>query len=458
MVATRSYDVLVIGSGSGEIITDAAVAQGLRVALVDKGPLGGTCANVGCIPTKMIITAADRVLEIEEADRLYIEAKVTHIGFRDIMERMRRYRAEGRQRMRHAIEEAENLDYYNQQARFVGERTLDVNGVTIRGDMVFVVAGARPLVPPVDELDRFPYLDNESVLDLEERPDSLVVIGGGYIACELAHFFSAMGTAVTIIQRNERLVPDEEPEISERLLEVLSRRVVVHTATEAVEVRQERGDYVVITRDRDGAEGQVRGERLLVAAGRRGNADLLDVGATGVEADRRGYIRVNDYLEAGVPGIWALGDVIGKQMFKHVANREARFAWHNSQHEERVAVDYAMTPHAVFTHPQIASVGLTEAEARKDHDVLVGLAHYTDVVKGYALAAEEGLAKAVVDAESRRILGFHIIGPYAPILIQEVVDVMAVDGRASALSFGMHIHPALPEVVEKALNSLERPG
>jgi dihydrolipoamide dehydrogenase len=198
----------------------------------------------------------------------------------------------------------------------------------------------------------------------------------------------------------------------------------------------------------------VTGEHILLAAGRRSNADLLQVGRTGIRTDSRGYFTVNDHLEASVSRIWALGDVIGRRMFKHVANRESRFAWYHSRSDQKAAVDCRMTPHAVFSHPQIASVGLTEAQEREDHRVVVGRADNTDVAKGTALRADKGLAKAVVAAEPRNILGFHIIGSYAPILIQDMVDVMATDGRASALSFGIHIHPALPELVERAMEAL----
>jgi len=233
----------------------------------------------------------------------------------------------------------------------------------------------------------------------------------------------------------------------------------IHVDTEVTSVWKDNGQVAVAGQDRNkGEQQEFRAQQIMVATGRRSNADLLQVENAGIETDSRGYIRVKEYLETNVPGIWALGDAIGKQMFKHVANREARFAWHkDSQNEEKVALDYALSPHAVFTHPQIASIGLKEAEAKQRGEILVGRTPYTSVVKGIALRAEDGFAKAVVDAESREILGFHIIGPYALILIQEVSDVMATDGRAGAVSFGLHIHPALPELVARTLETLAPP-
>jgi mycothione reductase len=212
----KTYDVVVIGSGSGQMIVDAALRQGLKVALVEKGALGGTCANVGCIPSKMLITPADRVMEIQEAQKLGIRAEIQAIDFRAIMERMRRLRDEELDEMRESVGRTENLDFYPIEGYFVDDHTLEVGGTRIRGEKVFIVAGARPLIPPVPGLDQVDYLTSDTVFDLEERPDNMIIMGGGYIACELGHFFSAMGTDVTIVGRNERLVPGEEPEISAR--------------------------------------------------------------------------------------------------------------------------------------------------------------------------------------------------------------------------------------------------
>ena len=451
----KTYEVVVIGSGSGGSIVDAALSQGLSVAWVDKGPLGGTCSNVGCIPSKMLTVPADRILEIREASRLGVTAEIRHVDFGAIMERMRRPRVDTQHHMREAIEHTDDLGFYEVEAYFVDERTLQVGKRRIRGDKIFVVAGARPAIPAVPGLEQVEYLTNDTVFDLEERPDSLVIIGGGYIACELGHFFSAVGTDVTIVQRNERLVPAEEPEISALLLDKMSERMTVLTSTEVIGVSQEGQGTIVVGKDRrTGQQVQSKGQHILVAAGRKSNADTLQVQNAGIETDSRGYIQVNEYLETNVPNIWALGDIIGKHMFKHSANREAVIAWHNSQHGNNVPMDYRAIPSAVFSYPQIASVGLTEEAARRSHRVLVGRARYDDVAYGMALVEEDGFAKAIVDAESSAILGFHIIGPHAAILIQEVINAMASGGPASELGRGLHTHPALPELVLSTLGNL----
>ena len=453
----KEYDVVVIGSGSGAIIASRALAHNQSVALVDKGPLGGTCLNVGCIPSKMLIYPADVIAGIQEAKKLGISAEITHIDFKAIMERMRKVVKEGQDEMRAGIASTEELDFYETEAFFTGDHTLDVGGKSIKGDKIFIVSGARPLIPSIKGIDEVNYLTNETVLHVKECPESLLIIGGGYIAAEYGHFFAAMGSHVTILQRGNRLVPNEEPEISDILKKKMESRMEIHTNTEAEEVQKENDLYSVIGKDTTtGQRKEFTVKQIMVAAGRRSNADVLQVQNTGVATDRRGYIKTNDYLETTKENIWALGDVIGKQMFRHVANREADIAWGNSQGEKR-AMDYIATPHAVFSYPQIASVGLTEAEAKTDHHILVGRAQYSDVAKGMAMMETEGFAKAIIDRETWTILGFHIIGPHAPILIQEVIDAMAMGGSLHPIGEGMHIHPALPELVVTALSRLQEP-
>ncbi|MGC9346558.1 MAG: dihydrolipoyl dehydrogenase, partial [Anaerolineae bacterium] len=451
----KHYDVIVIGSGSGGAIVDAALNQGLRVAWVDKGPVGGTCINVGCVPSKILVVPANHIVEIHEAGKLGIEAELGEVDFAAIMERARQPRTRTQQHIRGAIEHVDALDFYETEAHFVDSHTLQVGETRIQGDKVFIVAGARPAIPPIEGLDEIPYLTNDTVFELNERPESLVIIGGGYIACELGHFFSAVGTDATIVQRNERLVPDEEPEISDLLLRKMSERMRILTATEAVAVHSEGSGYTVVGENRRTSEQmEVTGTHVLVATGRTSNADLLQVANAGIETDTRGYIVANPYLQTNVENIWALGDAIGKPMFKHTANREATIAWHNSQHTHQTPMDYRAVPHAVFTYPEIASVGLTEAQARQEHDIRVGKAMYDDVAYGIALVEKEGFAKAVVDADSRELLGFHIVGPYAAILIQEVVNAMAAGNVIGQLRQGLHIHPALPELILTTLGNL----
>jgi mycothione reductase len=454
----KEYDVIVVGSGAGMLIVESALLQGLTVALVDTGPLGGTCLNVGCIPSKMLIYPADRVVEIQEAATLGIYTEITAIDCDAILERMRRTVKEGRDQMRSGIERTEDLDFYEAEGHFTDDYTMEVAGEQLKGQKIFIVSGARPSIPPVKGLDEIEYLTNETVLGLKTSPRSLIIIGGGYIAAEYGHFFAAMGTDVTIVQRRDRLVPNEEPEIAELLTTELAKRMNVYTNTEVSEARRDKEGHTIIGKDKiTGEARQFVADKVMIATGRRSNADLLKVENTGVETDKRGFIAVNEYHETSKANIWALGDAIGQHMFRHVANRAALVAWHNSIHTEKVKMDYRAIPHAIFSHPQIASVGLTEEEAKKEHEILVGTAPYSAVAKGEAMMEDESFAKAIVDRTSQKILGFHIIGPYAPILIQEVVNVMANEQDFMTLAKGMHIHPALPELILVTLKNLREP-
>ncbi|MFX1318398.1 MAG: dihydrolipoyl dehydrogenase [Promethearchaeota archaeon] len=454
----KKYDAIVIGSGSGGIILDQAYRAGFKVAYVDRGPLGGTCLNVGCIPSKMLIYPADRIVEIQEAHKLGIDAEIKNIDFKAIMKRMREPIDESLSHMRAGLQHAQNLDFYEAEGQFTGNYTIEVAGDEIRGEKIFIVAGARPSIPPIKGLDQINYLTNETLLELTELPKSVIIIGGGYIAAEYSHFLAAMGSEITILQRAPRLVPQNEPEISLTLQKALSKRMRIITNTAAIEVKHTAsGDTVIAENKTTGEEMEFTSERILVATGRRSNADVLKVEKTGVKTDERGFIVVNDYLETSKKNIWALGDVTGRYMFKHVANREAQIAWNNAVGDQKQKMEYHAVPYAVFSYPQIAGVGLTAAEAAKKYDILLGTAKYSDVAKGEAMVEEEGFAKAIVDKNTYKIHGFHIIGPYAAMLIQEVVDIMAIGGNMWTLAQGMHIHPALTELVVSALGNLYDP-
>jgi dihydrolipoamide dehydrogenase len=334
---------------------------------------------------------------------------------------------------------------------------MKVGDQLIKAKRIFIVSGARPDVPKIKGIDNTNYLTSDTLLKLETQPKSMLIIGGGYIASEYGHFFSSIGTKVTIIQRNPRILPDEEPEISTLLREEMSKRMDVFVNYEATEVTEKDGMKTVTAKNRtDDSTKEFSAEALLVAAGRLPNSDMLKPEKTGVELDAQGYVKVNEYLETGKKNIWAFGDAIGKQMFKHVANYEAQVAWHNAVHDHKVKMDYSAAPHAVFTHPQIAAVGLKEAESKQlGYKVLVGVSSHAATALGAAMGEPKGFVKVIVEQKTGRILGGHIIGPFASILIQEIINAMAVgDKTFTPIVRGMHIHPAMTEVVQMAFGNL----
>ena len=458
-IREKEYDVLVIGAGVGMGVVFKAVEAGLRVALVNKDQLGGTCLNLGCVPSKTLIYPADRIREIEEAGRIGIKARVEEADFASIMARMNKAREHGRNFLREEIEKAANLDYYPAPAHFTEPYTLEVGGQfegrRIRGKKVFIASGSRPAIPPIKGLEETGYLTNETVLELERPPQSMIIIGGGYIAAEYAHFFAAIGTKVTIIEAGQNLISQEEPEIIRAFEAGLEKYAQVSKGVSVAGAGRKGAGVFAAGVDGKGEEKRFEAENLMVAAGRRSNADLIKAENAGVKTGEGNYIRVDDGLLTDMENTWAFGDAIGRQMFTHAGDKEALIAWHNATHNERLRMDFDAVPHAIFSHPQIASVGLTERQARERGEILVGMAAYSDVAKGIVMQEKEGFAKAVADKRTKRLLGFHILGPLAPILIQEAVNTIANGGKTDYITDSMHIFPELSELIPETLGRLK---
>lgn len=454
----KEYDVIVVGSGSGMSIAEAAINKGMSVALVEMSKLGGTCLNTGCIPSKMVIYPADIVNQIKHAEELGIKASIEEIDFKGIMKRTREFVAHDRNPMEESINRIENLDFYPVKGEFIDDYTMKVGEETIKAENIFLVSGSRPNIPPVTGIDEVSYFTSDNVWELEERPESMIIVGGGFIACEMAHFFSSMGLETIILSRSPRLLKNSEPEISEILTTNLRQRMRVETGIEVTEVREVNGEIKVLA-EKGNETHEFSTHILFLATGRKSNADLLKVENTGVEVDERGFIKVDESYQTSKPRIWAFGDAIGKAMFKHVANKEAEIVWHGFSHDHSHPLDYDLVPYAVFSWPQVASVGLTEEEARlRGLDYYVGEYNYRDTAKGAAMAEDDGYVKVILEKEGYKILGAHIVGPYAPILIQEVINVMnAGEGTVYPIVDAMHIHPALPEVVQRAFYNLREP-
>lgn len=452
----KTYDVIVVGAGDvGLGIVFKAASQGLSVAVADKGNPGGTCVNYGCVPSKTLIHTADRITEIRQADEFGVRAPIEHIDFKAIMNRMREVVFSGRSSIEKALEETDNIEFFRGQAYFLDDRTLTVGKQKIRGKKIFIASGARPTVPDLKGLGSVDYLTNETVLNLEERPESMIIIGGGFVGVEYAHFFSAVGTKVTLIVRDMVLLPFEEPEISALLKNEMSSRMTLIFGSDAVEVRRAGKGCIVVVKRESGDMQELQADALMVSTGRTSNADLLRVENAGVGTNESNYIKVDDYLRTNKRNIWALGDAIGRAMFTHAGDHEAELAWHNAMNRKKLPMDFQNVPHAVYTSPQIASIGLTEKKAREKYEILVGRAEYSDTVMGEAMLEKSGFAKAVVEKVSGRILGFHIIGPHAAILIQEVVNAVLNRTDVRSITGSMHIFPALSNLVTETLGNLE---
>ncbi len=461
----KEYDLIVIGSGSAMNIVDPMIQENpdIRIAVIDKDEPGGICLTRGCIPSKILLYPAELVRTLEEAAELGVDITLRRIDFPAIMGRMRSIIDNDIAQIREGLSSSRNIDYYPAAAEFTAPYTLRVNGTSIRGRMIFLCNGSKILIPQIKGLDGVRYLTSDSVLSLKNLPESIAIVGGGYIAAEYGHFFSSMGSKVTIIGRNPRFLPDEEPEVSALVKKELSRHLTLLTNHEVKEAKETtRGTKELIAVNRDtGQTVTIAANEVLIASGRGPLTDILHPEKTGIKLTPEGWIAVNDYLETSQPNIWALGDADGKHLFKHVANYESEIVYYNAILKRREKVDYHAVPHAVFTYPEVAGVGLTESEAIKRHGaekVLIGFYKYEDTAKGEAMNVKDYFVKVIVESTTERILGAHIVGPQASVLIHEIIPLMNTPDRSlRPIREMMHIHPALSEVVDRAFQSLMPP-
>ena len=452
----NKFDVMVVGSGSGLEVSSEAAERGLSVAVVEEGPFGGTCLNRGCIPSKMLIHSADVIETIRTAGRFGIQATVEGVDWRAIIRRVIDEVDGDAQAIEDGNHQAPNITVFKGSGRFVSEKTLEVNGERIIAETVLIAAGAPPQVPEIRGISDVPYVTSDEALRLPDQPRRLTIVGGGYIAAELGHFFGALGTEVTIIQRGPLLVQQEDRDISRRFTEVYQRRFRLLLNAQVSEAHRD-GEQISVEVSKDGNTETIVSDSLLIAAGRIPNADLLDVASTGVEVDQWGFIKVDEYLQTGVPGIWALGDIVGKNLLKHGANLEAAYVAHNVFNpDSKVAVNYHAVPHAIFASPQVACVGLTEQGATEQSvPYAVATYDYYDTAYGSSIEDRDGFVKVLAHPETEEILGCHIIGTDAATLIQEVANAMRMNLTTDAITQSVYVHPALPEVVQRAFGALQ---
>jgi len=461
----KQYDLISIGTGSAMSIVEAMIQKNpkIRVAVIDKDEPGGICLTRGCIPSKLLLYPAELVRTIEKARTFGIDSEIKKIDFKKVMDRMRRIIYGDINRIRQGLSNSKNVDYYPEVAEFVSPYTLKVGDKTITAKMIFLCTGSKPTIPPINGLETVGYLTSDTILKISELPESVMIVGGGYIAAEYSHFLSSMGAQVTVIGRNPQFIPSEEPEVSalaQRELEKHVKIYVNHEVREAKVTSEGKKRLVAVNRETK-EKLEVTADEILIATGRGSLTDILNPKKGGIKTDRKGWIIVNDYLEASQPNVWALGDANGKYLFKHVANYEAAIVYYNAVLKRNVKADYHAVPHAVFTYPEIAAVGMGEKEAIEKYGadkLMIGFHRYEDTAKGEAMDAKDYFVKVIVERDTMKILGAHIIGPYASVLIHEIIPLMYMhEQSAKPILDSMHIHPALSEVVDRAFRSLMPP-
>ncbi len=450
----ESFDLIIVGSGSGNSIP--SYLDDWNVAIVERGVYGGTCLNVGCIPSKMFVLPADAALAAGRNDKMNIDTQFTGADFGAIRDRVfgrideisdsgRDYRATG----------SKNVTLLEGTARFVGDKQLvvdmndDGDQRYITAPQVLLAAGARPVVAPIPGLATTGFHTSDTIMRLPELPQRLGILGGGFIAVEMGHVFSALGSEVTLFNRSMGLLRGFDDDIAARFTEVFSQRVDLQLGH--VPTFVERTDEgIVIT----SAGKRFVVDELLVATGREPNTDLLDLDAGGIECTARRTVKVDDTMATNVEGVWAIGDIANSYQLKHLANAEAAVAFWNLSHPDDLRrQSYKAVPGAVFSNPQVASVGLTEREARERQlPISVGVRDYAGTAYGWAIVDETSFAKVIVNTETGRFVGAHIIGPQAATLIQPIIQAMELDTPAATVARDVfYIHPALTEVVENAI-------
>jgi mycothione reductase len=449
------FDLIVFGGGTGNTVASAAAAEGLDTALIEKGPLGGLCLNRGCNPSKMLIQHANALNDVREAGKFGIETTVDEVHFGEFVREVNDELAEIADGKAENKREEENLTLFQEGAQFVDDHTIELaeTGETHTAERVVIAAGSTPVVPgAIDGLGEVDFMTSNDAIRLEEPPDRLVTLGGGYIAAELGYYFDAFGTDVTLIEMEDTLVSREDSEVAEAFTDIARERHEVRTGYRASAVTESDGELTVTAESEDGDEIEVTGDELLVALGRRPNTDGIDLDATNVATNDAGFIETDAQLRTTVENVWAMGDIADNSMFKHSGDYEGEIMTANVAHDEGREADFTALPHAVFTEPQIGAVGETEAALDDDgREYVVGRAEFTDTAMSRALKLDEGFVKVLADPDSHEILGCHLIGHEASTLLHEVTPAvrhgLSADDLANTL---IHAHPALSKVVMKA--------
>lgn len=447
----KKYDVIVIGSGGGAKITSPAARLGFKVACIEKDALGGTCLNRGCIPSKMLIHPADVAREIQEAKKFDIHHNPSFtVDFQKLITRISETVDRDSAGIVAGYEKNPNIDYYHAAARFVSDKIVEVNGEQLTADKIFIAVGARPHLPNIPGLDGTPYMTSTEALRRTSLPKSMIVIGAGYIAVELGYAYSALGCDTHFLVRS-RFLKGEDRQVADEFTNVFSKEQKVHLGAVPTKVEYVN-DQFTVTYSQNGQEHRLTVEALLVATGIVSNTDTLDLSKTNIKVNDKGFVKVDEYLQTTVDGIYAMGDCVGNYFFRHSVNFEGEYLFNRLfAHAANRPIVYPPVPHAVFTHPQIAGVGKTEDDLKtEDVSYVVGFNEYRKSAMGMALLSDHGFCKILFCQKTQKILGAHIIGAESSNMIHMLIAFMNKNGTLDDLLNMIYIHPALPEIVRNA--------
>ena len=442
-----TFDAIVIGSGqAGNPLSHALVDHGWKVALVERAHLGGTCINTGCTPTKTMVASAQVAHYARNAARWGVRAGDVTVDLPAVVARKNAVVQSFRGGQQRRVDERPNLRLYRGQARFLSPRQLQVGDDILESGRIFINAGTRPDTPALPGLETVDCLTNESLLDLQQLPEHLLVLGGGYIGLEFGQMFRRFGSRVTVVHRGDQVLAREDADVAGELQKALEADgIEIRLNTKPVRVEKLKNE-TVLTVAAGGRTETIRASHLLAATGRRPNTDNLGLESAGVELDSHGYIKVNGRLETNVPGIWALGDIKGGPAFTHISYNDYQIVFANLIAGENLTIEDRYLPYSLFTDPQLGRVGMTEKEARASGRKLkIGSYPMAYVARAIERDETTGLMKLIADAGTDRILGAAILGIEGGELVQILGALMLAGAPYTVLKGAVYIHPTLAE-------------
>ncbi len=462
MTTSQQYDAIIIGSGqAGTPLSTALAGAGMHTALIEQKHVGGTCVNEGCTPTKTMVASGRVAYLARRAADYGVHTGPISIDLVKVRERKRKIVDSFRNGSQSRIESTANLELIFGAARFSGPKTVDVRlqdgGVrTMSAKYIFINAGARAARPELDGLDRVPFLDNASIMELDALPDHLLILGGGYVGLEFGQLFRRFGSRVTIVQSAGQVLTHEDPDIAEEVTKILRQdEVEVLLNAKATHASQSGGSIRLDIRAQNGPTTLI-GSHLLVATGRVPNSDTLNLAAAGIQTDERGFIQVNDRLETNVEGVFVLGDIKGGPAFTHISYDDFRIIRANLLEKKNASIRDRQVPYTVFIDPQLGRVGLTEAQARaQGRNIRVAKMPMTRVARALEVDETRGLMKAIVDARTNEILGAAILGVEGGETMSAVEIAMMGRLPYTALRDGIFAHPTLTESLNNLFTAMD---
>jgi len=451
------YDSIIIGSGQGgNPLAQALAGRGEKVALIEFGPLGGTCINTGCTPTKTLIASAQVAHYARNAQRWGVHAGNVRVDLPAVLERKNKIVGAMRSGWEQSVNQPGKPDLIRGHARFTGFKQLQVNGQMFEAGRIFIDTGVSPAIPRIPGIDAVPYLTNAGMLELAELPRHLLVLGGGYVGLEFGQMFRRFGSEVTIVQSAEHILANEDEDVTTELRRCLQAEgIKIHTGAKAIAVRGTEGSVELNVAMGDLTD-TLSGSHLLIAAGRTPNTKDLALDQTGVKTNEKGFIVVNDRLETTAPDIWALGDVTGGPAFTHISYNDFQIIYANLFEGKDLRTSQRIVPYAVYTDPALGRTGITERQARLESRRLkIGKVQMSRVARARERAETQGFMKLVVDAATDHILGAAILSVEGGELVQILSTLMLAEKPYTLLKGAIYIHPTLAEGFFSLMDSVQ---